>query len=97
MLLTVRKQAMELKKYRRIAGLTQEQLARKSGVDATLISRLERGERRRLSYDSIVLIARALNLEPEELIPVPPKSPKGAAEGQDEVPPKPPKPVEATS
>jgi transcriptional regulator with XRE-family HTH domain len=64
---------MELKKYRRIAGLTQEQLARKSGVDATLISRLERGDRRRLSYDNIVRLARALNLEPEELVPVPEK------------------------
>lgn len=61
---------MDLKKYRRIAGLTQEQLARKSGVDATLISRLERGQRRRLSYDNMVRLARALNLEPEELEPV---------------------------
>jgi transcriptional regulator with XRE-family HTH domain len=61
---------MELKKYRRIAGMTQEQLARKSGVDATLISRLERGQRRRLSYDNMVRLARALNLEPEELEPV---------------------------
>jgi len=61
---------MELKKYRRIAGLTQEQLARKSGVDATLISRFERGSRRRLSYDNIIRLARALNLEPEELVPV---------------------------
>ena len=61
---------MELKKYRRIAGLTQEQLARKSGVDATLISRFERGVRRGLSYANIVRLAHALNLEPEELVPV---------------------------
>lgn len=60
---------MELKKYRRIAGLTQEALARKSGVDATIISRLERGERH-ASYENIVRLARALNLEPEELVPV---------------------------
>ena len=59
---------MELKKYRRIAGLTQEQLAEKAGVDASIISRLERGTRRRASYDSIVRLARALNLEPEELV-----------------------------
>lgn len=71
MRVTGRMQAMELKKYRRIAGLTQEQLARKSGVDASLISRIERGRRRRLSYDNIVRLARALNLEPEELCPVP--------------------------
>jgi transcriptional regulator with XRE-family HTH domain len=61
---------MELKKYRRIAGLTQRQLARKAGVDPTLISRLERGERQRARYATIVLLARALNLEPEELEPV---------------------------
>jgi transcriptional regulator with XRE-family HTH domain len=61
---------MELKKYRRIAGLTQDQLAKKSGVDATLISRLERGERQTASYESIVRLARALNLEPEELVEV---------------------------
>jgi len=60
---------MELKKYRRIAGLTQEQLAQKSGVDATIISRLERGERG-ASYGNIVRLARALNLEPEELVAV---------------------------
>ena len=69
---------MELKKYRRIAGLTQEELARKSGVDATLISRFERGQRRRLSYDSIIRLARALNLEPEELVPVAAKGRKPA-------------------
>jgi transcriptional regulator with XRE-family HTH domain len=61
---------MELKKYRRIAGLTQAQLAKKSGVDVTLICRLENGERQTASYESIVRLARALNLEPEELQPV---------------------------
>jgi len=61
---------MELKKFRRIAGLTQGQLAKKSGVDVTLISRLERGRRRTAAYETIVRLARALNLEPEELMPV---------------------------
>lgn len=61
---------MELKKYRRIAGLTQGELAKKAGVDVTLISRLERGRRQTASFESIVRLARALNLEPEELIPV---------------------------
>lgn len=70
---TGRTQAMELKKFRRIAGLTQEQLARKAGVDPTLISRLERGLRRGASFDTIVRLARALHLEPEELLPVAPK------------------------
>lgn len=70
---------MELKKYRKIAGLTQEQLARKSGVDVTLISRLENGQRQRASYPSIVRLARALNLEPEELLPVAGKTATGGA------------------
>lgn len=61
---------MELKKYRRIAGLTQTQLAKKSGVDVTLICRLESGERQTASYENTVRLARALNLEPEELQPV---------------------------
>jgi transcriptional regulator with XRE-family HTH domain len=62
---------MELRKYRKIAGLSQEALARKSGVDLAVISRLERGLRRAPSYETVVLLARALNLEPEELEPVP--------------------------
>jgi transcriptional regulator with XRE-family HTH domain len=66
---------MELKKYRRIAGLTQDQLAKKSGVDKSLISRLERGRRQTASYESIVRLARALHLEPEELVPVTPTLP----------------------
>jgi len=61
---------MELKKYRRIAGLTQQQLGTKAGVDHTLISRLERGKHTTASYETIVRLARALNLEPEELYPV---------------------------
>jgi len=69
---------MELKKYRRIAGLTQQQLADKSGVDATLISRLERNLRQTASYESVVRLARALNLEPEELVAVPVRSPSVA-------------------
>jgi len=70
---------MELKKYRRIAGLTQQALATKAGVDATLISRLERGERQRASYETIVRLARALNLAPEELVAVPGDPPREVA------------------
>ena len=64
--------AMELKKYRRIAGLTQKQLAQRSGVDETLISRLERGQRTKARWITIARLARALNLEPGELEPIPP-------------------------
>jgi len=61
---------MELKKFRRIAGFSQEELAARSGVDKGAISRLERGLRREPSYETVVRLARALNLEPEELVPV---------------------------
>lgn len=64
---------MDLKTARRIARLTQQQLAAAAGVDPALISRLESERRpRRPSYEAIVRIARALNLAPDELFPVPP-------------------------
>ena len=66
-----RKKAMRLKKLREDAGLTQQQLADKAGVNVTLISKLETGQRQRASYPSIVRLARALDLEPEQLLPVP--------------------------
>lgn len=66
---------MELKTARRIARLTQRELADRAGVDPALISRLEKnGGRRRPSYEAIVKIARALNLAPDELFPVAEKS-----------------------
>jgi transcriptional regulator with XRE-family HTH domain len=61
---------MELKTARRIARLTQHELATRAGVDPALISRLENGGGRRPSYEAIVRIARALNLAPDELFPV---------------------------
>jgi transcriptional regulator with XRE-family HTH domain len=64
---------MELKTARRIARLTQLQLAKRAGVDDSFISLLERGKRRLPEgYFAMVRIARALNVEPEELFPVPP-------------------------
>lgn len=64
---------MELKVARQIAKLTQEQLAERAGVSAALICRLEQpGRKRRPSYEAIVRIATALNLEPQQLYPVAP-------------------------
>lgn len=61
---------MELRMARQIAGFTQQELAKRAGVDPALISRLERGGRRRPSYEAIVRISRALNCAPDELFPV---------------------------
>ena len=71
MSVTGRTMTTELKKYRKIAGLTQKELADKADVDVTIVSRLENGQRQTASYPAMVRLARALNLEPEELAPVP--------------------------
>jgi transcriptional regulator with XRE-family HTH domain len=63
---------MNLKMARKIARITQHELAKRAGVDDSLISRLERGERSGLRHDSAVRIARALNVSAEELFPVAP-------------------------
>jgi transcriptional regulator with XRE-family HTH domain len=64
---------MELKIARRIARLTQKELAMKSGVDESTISLLENDKRNycTVAYEDVVRIARALNVEPQELFPVP--------------------------
>jgi transcriptional regulator with XRE-family HTH domain len=64
---------LTLRTARRIARLTQKQLAAKVGVDHSFISLLESGERSicDTGYQTVVAIARALHVEPHELFPVP--------------------------
>lgn len=59
-----------LKTARRIARLTQRQLADQVGVDPSTISLIETGQRSiaSMSYESVVLLAKALNIEPHELV-----------------------------
>ena len=55
-----------LRRRRGVSGLTQEDLAERSGLSARAIRTLERGERRRPRADTLVYLARALGLsEPE--------------------------------
>ncbi len=63
---------MELRTARRIARLTQLELATRAGVDDSFISLLESGKReiRTTDYETVVRIARALNVTPDELFPV---------------------------
>jgi transcriptional regulator with XRE-family HTH domain len=63
---------MDLKIARRIARLTQEELATAAGVDDSFISLLESGKRdiETVNYKTVVLLARALNVSPEELFPI---------------------------
>ena len=61
---------MNIKKFRTAAKLTQTELAQASGVDVSIISRLESRKRRGASYITTVRLARALGIEPEKLAPV---------------------------
>jgi transcriptional regulator with XRE-family HTH domain len=64
---------MDLKVARRIARLTQRDLASAAGVDDSFISLIESGKRdiATVNYKTVVLLARALNVTPEELFPIP--------------------------
>jgi transcriptional regulator with XRE-family HTH domain len=70
---------MELKMAMKVAGLTQADLAKRAGVSPALITRLLDGSRRRPSYESIVRIARALNLAPDELFPIDTDTPRNGS------------------
>jgi len=54
--------AQLLRRYRRAAGLTQEQLAERAGLSARAVSDLERGENRAPRRDTLDLLADALEL-----------------------------------
>ena len=64
---------MELKFLRQAARLTQKQLAELTGVDDSLISLIESGKRdiSAMSYESVIRLARALNVPPEALVQIP--------------------------
>ncbi|HEX5502440.1 MAG TPA: helix-turn-helix domain-containing protein, partial [Thermomicrobiales bacterium] len=55
-----------LRRFRRAAGLTQEQLAERSGLSAAGISALERGARASPQRETVRLLADALALAPAE-------------------------------
>jgi transcriptional regulator with XRE-family HTH domain len=59
--------AMTLKKLRNETGVSQEQLARKSGIDRTYISGVERSVRN-ITLDSLEGLIDALGVTSEEFI-----------------------------
>jgi len=59
--------ALTLKQIRNEAGLSQEQLARKSGIDRTYISGVERSVRN-ITLDSLEGLIDALGITSEEFI-----------------------------
>ena len=58
----------QLKKARRRAMLTQEELAEKSGVGVTTINRIEKGRVEDPHFSTLRKLARALEVDPAELV-----------------------------
>jgi transcriptional regulator with XRE-family HTH domain len=55
-----------VRQLRRAAGLTQEQLARRAGMDYKYLGSVERGERN-VTLENLERIVRALDVEPYDL------------------------------
>jgi transcriptional regulator with XRE-family HTH domain len=64
------KQCFELLRRRRLANLTQGQLAERAGVNISTVVRLERGlHRMRPETETLRVLARALETTPQDLFP----------------------------
>lgn len=59
---------MDIKEIRKSKGLTQRELASKSGVSFSMISKLESGEKTNPSYDTLTKIAAALDVDTSSLL-----------------------------
>lgn len=57
----------KIKEYRIAQGLTQAELAKKSGVGRTVIVQLENGTRNIVTSKTMISIARGLNSTVEEI------------------------------
>lgn len=58
---------LNIKKHRKVKNMTQHDLALKLNFEQTYISRIELGKRN-LTLQNINLIAKALNVKPDELL-----------------------------
>jgi transcriptional regulator with XRE-family HTH domain len=63
--------AISLRTARRLARLTQTQLAERSGVSQGTIAAIERGAHSNPTLETAYRLARALGVDPEELFEVP--------------------------
>jgi transcriptional regulator with XRE-family HTH domain len=59
---------MCLRIARKIAGLSQKELALKSGINMGVISRIETGERKLTNYNQILRLAHVFGVTPPELM-----------------------------
>ena len=58
---------MTLSQARRKRGLTQDELSARSGIDQTTISSLETGRKGSPRFDTVIRLAKALDVSPEQL------------------------------
>jgi len=56
-----------LQRYRASAGISQEELALRAGVDRTFVSRLERGVRQP-TITTVISLAEALNVSAADMV-----------------------------
>lgn len=59
-----------LERIRRKAGMTQAELAERSGLSQASISFLETGEIQKPSWDTVFVLSQVLGVEPHKLFPV---------------------------
>ena len=64
-----------VRKKRQKKGISQEELAFRSGLHRTYVGSVERGERN-VSLENIFILAIALDCNPKDLIPTPPSGEK---------------------
>ena len=57
----------KIKEWRELLGMTQEELAKKSGISRTTISALENGEDKNTSSKTLLAIAAALGTTVEKI------------------------------
>ncbi|MBS0363392.1 MAG: helix-turn-helix transcriptional regulator [Proteobacteria bacterium] len=72
--------ASNLKRYRKAAGLSQEELAHRVGIDRTYVSSLERRVYA-ASVDLLDRVAKALNVEAADLLKRPDESEVSRSDG----------------
>ena len=61
---------MTLREARRKRGLTQDELADKSGVTQAAISSIERGQVQSPSWDTVSKLCAVLRMKPDDVFPV---------------------------
>jgi transcriptional regulator with XRE-family HTH domain len=79
-----------IRSYRKRAGITQEELARRAEIAPTSVVRLETGEVRQPRYDTLMKLAGALQVNPAQFVRVVSGIEKPAALGQGMTVPEPP-------